>query len=107
LGLAVLASFSAARWLAPYGRTSMQYFYADEKGLERLQSAVKLSSASKGENVKVTVLKDYGVFRDTVEPAPGAICTSPVQTYLDLADAGERGREAADHLRREKLRWAK
>jgi hypothetical protein len=107
LGHAVLASFSAAHWLAPYGRTSTQYFYADERGLERLQSTLKLSAASKGDNVKVTLLKADGVFRDTVEPAPGAICTSPVQTYLDLAAAGERGREAADHLRREKLRWPK
>ncbi|WP_260295236.1 type IV toxin-antitoxin system AbiEi family antitoxin [Sedimenticola hydrogenitrophicus] len=106
-GLAVFASFSAAHWLAPYGRTGTQYFYADETGLERLQSALKLSAISKGENVNVTVLKDSGLFRDTVEPAPGAICTSPVQTYLDLAYAGERGQEAADHLRREKLIWPK
>jgi hypothetical protein len=106
-GLAVLASFSAAHWLAPYGRTGAQYLYADETGLERLQSALKLSAISKGENVNVTVLKDSGLFRDTEEPAPGAICTSPVQTYLDLADAGERGREAADHLRRERLTWPK
>lgn len=106
-GLAVFASFSAAHWLAPYGRTGAQYFYADETGLERLQSALKLSAISKGENVNVTVLKDSGPFRDTVEPAPGAICTSPVQTYLDLAYAGERGREAAEHLRREKLIWPK
>lgn len=106
-GLAVFASFSAAHWLAPYGRTGTQYFYADEEGLERLQSALKLSAISKGENVVVTVLKDSGPFRDAVEPAPGAICTSPVQTYLDLSDAGERGREAADHLRREKLIWPK
>jgi hypothetical protein len=69
--------------------------------------ALKLSSVSKGENVVVTQLKDSGVFRDTVEPAPGAICTSPVQTYLDLAAAGERGREAADHLRNERLTWQK
>ena len=106
-GLAVFASFSAAHWLAPYGRTGAQYFYADETGLERLQSALKLSAISKGENVNVTMLKDSGLFRDTVEPAPGAICTSPVQTYLDLAYAGERGREPADHLRREKLIWPK
>lgn len=106
-GLAVFASFSAAHWLAPYGRTGTQYFYADETGLERLQSALKLSAISKGENVNVTVLKDSGLFRDAVEPAPGAICTSPVQTYLDLANAGERGLEAADHLRREKLIWPK
>jgi hypothetical protein len=104
-GLAAFASFSAAQWLAPYGRTGTHYFYADAAGLERLRLALKLSSIAKGENVLVTVLEDPGVFRDTVEPAPGVICTSPVQTYLDLAIAGERGREAAEHLRHERLAW--
>ncbi|MGY2487539.1 type IV toxin-antitoxin system AbiEi family antitoxin [Cupriavidus sp. CP313] len=104
-GLAALASFSAAQWFAPYGRTGVQYFYADEAGLERLRLVLKLSSPAKGENVVVTVLEDLGVFRDIVEPAPGVMCTSPVQTYLDLAAAGERGLEAAEHLRRERLAW--
>jgi hypothetical protein len=102
---AAFASFSAAHWLAPYSRTGTHYFYADDAGLERLRAALKLSSAAKGENVVITLLKDHGLFRDTVEPVPGAICTGPVQTYLDLAAGGERGREAADHLRRERLRW--
>ena len=106
-GQAAFASFSAAHWLAPYGRTGTQYFYADEADLERLQSTLKLSGISRGENVVITLLKDPGLFRDTEEPAPGAICTSPVQTYLDLSNAGERGREAAEHLRREKLTWPK
>lgn len=106
-GLAAFASFSAAHWLAPHGRAGTQYFYSDEAGLERLQSALKLSAISRGENVVVTVLKDSGVLRDTVEAAPGAICTSALQTYLDLAHAGERGRESADHLRRERLKWPK
>ena len=106
-GQAAFASFSAAHWLAPYGRTGAQYFYADEAGLERLQAALKLSSISKGENVEVILLKDAGLLRDTEEAAPGAICTSPVQTYLDLAATGERGQEAADHLRRERLTWPK
>jgi hypothetical protein len=104
-GLVALASFSAAHWLAPYGRTGTQYFYADGAGLEQLKSSLKLSSTSKGENVRVTLLKDLGVFHDMVESAPGVTCTSPVQTYLDLAAAGERGREAADHLRQERLKW--
>jgi hypothetical protein len=104
---AAFASFSAAQWLAPYARTSTQYFYADHSALELLQASLKLNSASKGENVVVTQPKDLGVFRDLVEPAPGVICTSDVQTYLDLAVAGERGREAADHLRHEKLQWKK
>jgi hypothetical protein len=104
-GRAAFASFSAAHWLAPYGRTGTQYFYADEVGLERLRSALKLTSAAKGENVVVTLLAEDGVLRDAVEPAPGAVCTSAVQTYLDLAASGERGREAAEHLRQERLRW--
>ncbi len=106
-GSIVLASFSAGQWLAPYGRTSTQYFYADDAGLERLRSRLMLAETSKGENVAVTVIEDSGLFRDSVEPAPGVICTSPVQTYLDLMAAGERGREAAAHLRREKLKWQK
>ncbi|KHK48572.1 hypothetical protein PI87_27780 [Ralstonia sp. A12] len=104
-GLTALASFSAALWLAPYGRAGTQYFYADSAGLEQLRVALKLSTASKGENVDVTVLKDAGLFRDLVEPAPGIVCTSPIQTYLDLAASGERGLEAADHLRKDRLVW--
>ncbi len=106
-GQVVFASYSAAQWLAPYARTGTQYFYADQKGLERLHDALGLSPASKGQNVIVTLPKDAGLFRDTVEPAPGAVCTSPVQTYLDLRVAGERGAEAAEHLRKEMLAWQK
>lgn len=104
-GRAVFASFSAAHWLAPYARTGTQYFYADNAGLEKLKIALKLSSASKGESVVVTVPNDQGLFLDIVEPAPGAVCTGPIQTYLDLCVAGERGQEAAQHLRQEKLTW--
>jgi hypothetical protein len=106
-GQAIFASFSAAHWLAPYGRTSTQYFYADESGVGLLQTALTLSSPSKGENIIITIPKDEGLFRSTIEPAPGAVCTDHVQTYLDLAAAGERGREAADHLRRERMKWSK
>jgi hypothetical protein len=104
-GKAVFASFSAAHWLAPFGRTGMQYFYADNAGLERLRERLKLSLSPKGENVVVTVPKDFGLFRDTDEPAHGAVCTSAVQTYLDLWVSGERGQEAAEHLRQERLSW--
>jgi Transcriptional regulator, AbiEi antitoxin, Type IV TA system len=106
-GQAAFASFSAAHWLAPYGRTGSQYFYAGNAGLDRLKTELKLSSVSKGENVVVTLPKDQELFRDLVEPAPGAVCTGPIQTYLDLTAAGERGREAADHLRQETLKWPK
>ena len=106
-GRAAFASFSAAQWLSPYGRTGTHYFFADDEGLRKLREALKLTPTSKGENVVVIVPKDLGLLSDTVEPAPGAVCTSPVQTYLDLSIAGERGAEAADHLRRERLSWLK
>ena len=104
-GNAAFASFSAAQWLSPYGRTSTHYFFADDEGLRKLQAALKLTPTSKGENVVVTVPKDLVLLADAVEPAPGAVCTSPVQTYLDLSIAGERGAESADHLRQERLSW--
>ena len=106
-GHAVLASFSAAQWLAPYGRTGSQYFYADQMGLDELKAWLELSMAAKGENVVVTLPKDTGLLNDTLNPAPGVVCTGAVQTYLDLTAAGERGQEAAEHLRQERLRWRK
>ncbi len=104
-GLAAFSSFSAANWIAPYGRTNIQYFYADAIGLERLKLGLNLSSSYKGENVVITVLKDTSLLLQTIEPASGAICTDKIQTYLDLYVTGERGKEAAMHLREEKLAW--
>jgi hypothetical protein len=106
-GLAILSSFSAANWLAPYARTGTHYFYADVEGVERLRQFLNLSPAGRGENVVVTVFDDLAVFSDSVEAADGIHCTSPVQTYLDLYASGERGREAAEHLRQERLKWQK
>lgn len=101
------AAFSAAAWLAPYGRVQTHYFYADFKGYDQLKERFDLSQVDRGENVVVTVLSDLGPLRDSVEAAPGILCTSPVQTYLDLYAMGERGREAAEHLREAKLQWLK
>lgn len=106
-GQAVFASYSAAQWLAPYARTGTHYFYADAKGLERLHVTLGLSAVGKGQNVVVTVPKDDGLFLDAIAPASGVVCTSAVQTYLDLIVSGERGMEAAEHLRKERLTWSK
>jgi hypothetical protein len=106
-GRIILASFSAAHWLAPYGRIGTHFFYADDAGLNQLIDTLKLSSSLKGENVVVTIPKETGVLHDTVTPTAGIVCTSPVRTYLDLTVAGERGREAAAHIRHEKLVWSK
>ena len=102
---AALASYSAAHWIAPYARTGTQFFYADAHAVETLERELKLSSTAKGENIIVSVPKDEGVFLDVFEPAPGMRVTSPLQTYLDLAKSGERGEEAAEHLRHQRLIW--
>lgn len=98
-----LASFSAAQWLAPFARSAGTYFYADELGMATLSKHLKLERASRGTNISVAVPKDDAVFIDSCEPAPGVRSTGLLQTYLDLARAGDRGREAADHLRKTRL----
>jgi hypothetical protein len=100
-----LSSFSAAHWIAPFARTGTQYLYAHAGALEHIQSKLRLSSSLKGENVVVSIPKDNGIFLDAYEPVPGIRCTSPVQTYLDLSVSGERGAEAAEHLRHMRLKW--
>lgn len=100
-----LSSFSAAHWIAPLARTGAQYLYANANALEHIQSKLRLSSALKGGNVVVSVTKDSGIFLDVYQPVPGIRCTSQVQTYLDRSVGGERGAEAAEHLRRMRLTW--
>lgn len=104
-GRVALASYSAAEWLAPYARHASSYFYADERGLGSLQTLLALSTPPRGANVVIRVPDDDGVLRDAQRVADGVVATSPVQTYLDLLHAGERGQEAAKHLREELLQW--
>jgi hypothetical protein len=99
----LLASFSAARWLAPYARTAGQYFYADRTGHALLKSALQLDNIARGANVTVIEPKDDSVFIGRTQPVHALWSTGALQTYLDLWNAGERGQEAADHLRREIL----
>ena len=99
----LLSSFSVARWLAPYARVSGEYFYADEDGEQSLVSQLKLEPVSRGENVVVDQPKDDGVYLESMEPKKGLRSTGLIQTYLDLHATGERGAEAAAHLREQKI----
>ncbi|MGV3724702.1 MAG: hypothetical protein ACO1SX_27710 [Actinomycetota bacterium] len=100
---AVCASYSAGRWLAPYARHATQFFYADRVGWEALERRLELEPAGLGENVVIWEPWEDDVFSGRIEAAPGVWCTGLVQTWLDLAAAGERGEEAAEHLLREVL----
>jgi hypothetical protein len=100
---AVLASYSAARWFAPYARQATQFFYADTRGAEILKRHLQLQKVSRGENIVILEPREDDVFSGRVEAAPGIWCSGLVQTWLDLSVAGERAGEAAEHLLREKL----
>lgn len=100
---ALLASFSAAHWQAPFARYPTQVFYADEVGESILQQWLQLEPVAKGENVIIEPPADEGIFSDRDEAAPGIWCTGLAQTYLDLYSAGERGVEAAEHLRQMRI----
>jgi len=100
-----LASFSSAQWIAPYGRTATHFFYADSESLPSLKQTLGLSKPAMGENIIIWIPKDDGVFTDAFEAGEAIRCTSPLQTYLDLSQAGDRGLEAAHHLRKAMLKW--
>ena len=100
---ALLSSFSAAHWLAPFARYPYQMFYADEIGESILRDQLQLKRIGKGENVIIELPADEGLLTDRIEAAPGIWSTSLIQTYLDLHVSGERGAEAAAHLRKYRI----
>jgi hypothetical protein len=100
---ALLASYSAGRWLAPFARVASLYLYVDEQGEAAVRKHLKLEQAGKGANVSLMWPKDAGVFLDRVEAEKGIWCAGPIQTYLDLSVSGERGAEAAEHLFNERI----
>ena len=92
---ALLASFTAASELAPFVRQhrSFLYWMGDP---EPLQQALDLQIVPDGENVVATLAPDEGVFYGW---QPGRLpVTCPVQTFIDLMQAGGRADEAAEHL---------
>ncbi|WP_430427674.1 type IV toxin-antitoxin system AbiEi family antitoxin [Parasphingorhabdus sp.] len=101
----VFGSYTAADWLGPYARAGKTYLYADERGLGALQERLNLQQPLKGPNIEICVPNEDGVLNDVERFGEHVICTSAVQTYLDLTNSGERGREAAEHLRKAKLQW--
>lgn len=94
----MLSGLSAARWLAPYAKSSTENFYADKKGIEILKRHLMLESVSMGPNVIIAEPKDSFVFKEGLECAPSLKCSNAIQTFLDLYIAGEREQEAADHI---------
>jgi len=98
-----LTLHSGAALVAPFVRSPdvHAYFGGD---VDRLVKAVDLRPVESGGNVHLLVPNDEGVFyrTQTVEHVP-VVCNT--QLYLDLLHYPARGREQAEELRRQKLRY--
>lgn len=68
------------------------------KDVETAAEALSLRGDERGANVQLIEPRDPGV-EFAAHDVNGLRCVSAVQTYLDLAGAGERSAEAAEHLR--------
>jgi hypothetical protein len=99
----LLASHSVARRVAPFARVSGEFFYADSTGFSLLKRLLQIAPTEKGENVTIYEAADDGLWLETMELGSKIRATGPIQTYLDLLSTGERGREAAEHWRAEKI----
>jgi hypothetical protein len=85
---AVLASYSAARWLAPYARQAAELFYADESGREILKRHLQLQPVARGENVVLIEPREDDVFSGRVEAAPGVWCSGLAVTMQNRVEFG-------------------
>jgi hypothetical protein len=100
----LLASHSVARRAAPYARVAGEFFYASPAGIALLKQYLEITPTDKGENVTIFRPSDEGLWHETMDLAPKLQGTGPIQTYLDLLSTGERGREAAEHWRTERIK---
>jgi hypothetical protein len=99
----LLASHSVARRAAPYARIAGEFFYATEVGIALLKRRLEIVPTDKGENITIYRPSDEGLWQETMPLPPFLEGTGPIQTYLDLLSTGERGREAAEHWRAERI----
>ncbi|GGJ55884.1 type IV toxin-antitoxin system AbiEi family antitoxin [Deinococcus roseus] len=94
----LLSHENAAGWMSPFLTPTRTHLYASTDGWHHLQKVLQAETADKGGNLTVHLTDDPGVFLDRVEVAENLWTTSPVQTYLDLHQQGNRGKEAAQKL---------
>jgi hypothetical protein len=90
-----------ASLIAPYVRPASLHIYV-EYGGERLVKRLDLQPTELGGNVFLVQPYDEGVFYG-VQKVRDVYVVSNVQLYIDLYNYPARGREAAEHLRKEAI----
>lgn len=91
---------AGASSITPYVRPVNVHLYVDPKKLDSWQEFLRLQLTELGGNIFLVEPYDDGVFYK-VQRARGINVVSNVQLYIDLYNYPARGREAAEHLRKE------
>jgi len=86
--------------VAPYVRPANIHLYVEPETLDEWQKLLSLQLTELGGNVFLVEPYDEDVFYK-VQRLKGVCVVSNVQLYVDLYNYPARGREAAEHLRKE------
>jgi hypothetical protein len=103
------ASFSAADFQAPNVRQPLIWLYASDGDEGTLMKRLDAKPVDSGENLRILVPEDKGVFFKSHRAKGRLRVTNPLQTYVDLMHSGGRGAEAAESILRQCLQpaWKK
>ena len=94
-GAITYAAFSAAEPPAAHVGRPQTWLYVDRTLENELRSALEATEVDSGENLIMLIPADAGVFYRLDRGADRLNRTNPVQTYVDLLQAGGRGAEEA------------
>lgn len=95
---------AGAALVTPYVRPANIHLYVEPKKLDEWQKLLNLQLTELGGNVFLVEPYDEGVFYK-VQRLREVNVASNVQLYVDLYNYPARGREAAEHLRKETIRF--
>jgi hypothetical protein len=105
-GRLAYAGFSAADIQAPAVRQPRTWLYVNPSIEREFASTAEAKPVDSGENLVVLIPDDGGVFYRVEAGANRLGCTNAVQTYVDLANSGGRGEEAAEAILQQRLKPA-
>lgn len=95
-----LTLHAGATLVAPYVRPANVHLYVESEKLSEWEKLLGLQLTELGGNVFLVKPYDEGVFYKVQEVKRTKVVSS-VQLYVDLYNYSARGREAAEHLRKE------
>lgn len=101
-----VTSFAAASLVAPFvrGVGTFEWYVEDVTSIDSWINALDLRPVHEGPNVVLVVPYDVGVFYKN-QKVDGITLVGNIQLYLDLFSNPARGKEQAEFLRKERLKF--